>query len=52
VILAMWVGLRGGEKIEGYPPDVAPWVEMVIAAATILLILGCVAYVAKQKHDE
>jgi putative OPT family oligopeptide transporter len=52
VILAMWVGLRGGERIEGFPPNVAHWVEMVLAAATILLILGCVAYVAKQKHDE
>jgi putative OPT family oligopeptide transporter len=52
VILAMWVGLRGGERIEGFPPNVTHWVEMVLAAATILLILGCVAYVATRKHDE
>ena len=52
VILAMWVGIRGGEKIEGYPPDVAHWVEMVIAAVTILLILSCVAYVAKRPYEE
>jgi putative OPT family oligopeptide transporter len=52
VILAMWVGLRGGERIEGFPPNVAHWVETVLAAMTILLILGCVAYVATRKHDE
>ncbi len=52
VILAMWVGIRGGKKIEGYPPDVAHWVEMFLAALTILLILGCVSYVAKHGHEE
>jgi putative OPT family oligopeptide transporter len=52
VILAMWVGIRGGERIEGYPPDVTHWVEMALAAVTILLILGCVAYVAKRPYEE
>ncbi len=52
VILAMWVGIRGGKKIEGYPPDVAHWVEMLLAGVTILLILACVAYVAKHGHEE
>ncbi len=52
VILAMWVGLRGGERIEGYPPNVAHWIEMVLAGVTILLILACVAYVAKHGHEE
>ena len=51
VILAMWVGIRGGERIEGFPPAVAHWVEMVFAAATILLILGCVTYVATQRQS-
>jgi putative OPT family oligopeptide transporter len=52
VILAMWVGIRGGEKIEGFPPNVAHWVEMVLAAVTILLILGCLIYVARQRHEQ
>jgi len=52
VILAMWVGIRGGERIEGFPPNVAHWVEMVFAAVTILLILGCVTYVATRSSEE
>jgi len=52
VILAMWVGIRGGERIEGFPPNVAHWVEMVFAAVTILLILGCVTYTATRSSEE
>jgi hypothetical protein len=52
VILAVWVGIRGGERIEGFPPNVAHWVEMVFAAVTILLILGCVTFTATQSSEE
>jgi putative OPT family oligopeptide transporter len=50
VILAMWVGIRGGEKIEGFPPNVPHSIELVFAAVTILLILGCVTLVARQRQ--
>jgi uncharacterized oligopeptide transporter (OPT) family protein len=52
VILAVWVGIRGGQRIEGFPPNVAHWIEMVFAAVTILLILGWMTYVTKQRHEE
>jgi putative OPT family oligopeptide transporter len=50
VILAMWVGIRGGDRIQGFPPNVPHTVEMVFAAITILLILACVVYVARQRQ--
>jgi putative OPT family oligopeptide transporter len=52
VILAMWVGIRGGERIEGFPPNVPHSVEMAFAAVTILLILGCLISVARQRHQQ
>lgn len=51
VVLALWVGLRGGERIQGFPPSIGHAAEMFLAAVTILLILGCVAYVARQEYE-
>jgi putative OPT family oligopeptide transporter len=51
VVLALWVGIRGGERIQGFPPAISHTAEMVLAAGTILLILGSVAYVARQRYD-
>ncbi len=51
VVLALWVGIRGGERIQGFPPDISQFAEMSLAALTILLILGSVVYVARQRYD-
>jgi uncharacterized oligopeptide transporter (OPT) family protein len=50
VILAMWVGIRGGERIEGFPPNVPHSIELVFSAVAIMLIVGCVVYVARQRR--
>ena len=51
VVLAVWVvAVRGGEPIAGFPPTKLPdWASMLLAAATIALILGIMARYAKQK---
>jgi uncharacterized oligopeptide transporter (OPT) family protein len=52
VVLALWVGIRGGQRIQGFPPNIGHTAEMFLAAATIALILGCVFYVARQQYEE
>ena len=50
VILAVWVvGVRRGEPIGGFPPNIPEWASMLLAAATIALILGLMGNYAKQK---
>jgi len=50
VILAVWVvAVRRGEPIAGYAPNIPDWAGMLLAAATIGLILGIMGYYAKQK---
>jgi hypothetical protein len=39
VILAVWVVARGGEPIQGFPPNLPEWGMMGLAALTILAIL-------------
>jgi putative OPT family oligopeptide transporter len=39
VILAVWVVSRGGEPIQGFPPNLPEWGMMGLAALTILAIL-------------
>ncbi|MEM9557641.1 MAG: oligopeptide transporter, OPT family [Acidobacteriota bacterium] len=52
VVLAAWVGLSGGKKIEGIPLDVSPVVAQVIALAAVLAIAGAVVYFARRRIDE
>jgi putative OPT family oligopeptide transporter len=52
VLLALWVGLRGGERIQGFPPDIPHGAEMLLAAVTIGLILLSLVYVARQQYEE
>jgi putative OPT family oligopeptide transporter len=50
VVLAVWVvAVRGGNPISGFPPAIPEWASMLLAAATIGLILGIMAYYAKQQ---
>ena len=50
VILAVWVvAVRRGEPIAGYAPNIPDWASMLLAAATIGLILGIMGYYAKQR---
>jgi putative OPT family oligopeptide transporter len=50
VLLALWVGLRGGERIVGFPPALGPVATEALAFVAILLILVCMAVVAKRRH--
>jgi putative OPT family oligopeptide transporter len=50
VILAVWVvAVRRGEPIAGFAPDIPGWASMLLAAATIALILGIMGYYAKRR---
>jgi putative OPT family oligopeptide transporter len=51
VLLALWVGVRGGERIVGFPPDISHAAEVVLAGITILAILGCVILVARKRQE-
>ncbi|MEE8138349.1 MAG: oligopeptide transporter, OPT family, partial [Thermoanaerobaculia bacterium] len=52
VLLALWVGLRGGRKIEGIPLALSPlWVE-VLALAAILGILAWMTWIATREAAE
>lgn len=52
VLLAVWVvAARRGEPIAGYPPNIPDWAAMILAAATIVLILGTMAYHATRRAD-
>ena len=50
VILAVWVvAVRRGEPIAGFPPSVPDWASMLLAGATIALILGIMGYYATRE---
>jgi hypothetical protein len=44
VVLALWVGLRGGKRIEGFAPELPHAAEELLALATIGLILAIMAW--------
>ena len=46
VLLALWVGVRGGEKIAGIPLHLPEWVAAGISLIAIAAILGIMARVA------
>ncbi len=49
VLLAIWVGVRGGQRIVGFPPAVSDHVAEALAFVTILAILGSVTWVATRR---
>jgi len=44
VVLALWVGLRGGRRIEGFAPQLPQFAEELLALATIGAILGIMSW--------
>ena len=50
VLLALWVGIRGGKRIVGFAPDIPPAAAEALALVAILMILACVVIVAKRRH--
>ncbi len=52
VLLALWVGIRGGRRIVGFPPDLPPWAAEALALAAILAILGMMAwFIVKDRRE-
>ena len=49
VVLALWVAVQGGKRIQGIPLNLPHWAVEVVALLTILAILGIMAAVAKQR---
>jgi len=52
VLLAMWVGMRGGKPITGFPLGLSPVLEQLLALATIGAIMGFLAWHVMQKREE
>jgi len=51
VVLAVWVvAVRRGEPIAGFAPDIPDWASMLLAGATIALILGIMGHYAKKEE--
>ncbi len=46
VLLALWVAVRGGERIVGFPLDMPEAATQALAAVTILAILGIMVKIA------
>jgi hypothetical protein len=44
--LAVWVGIRGGRRIEGFAPDLSEPAANFLALLTIFAILGFMAFIA------
>jgi putative OPT family oligopeptide transporter len=51
VLLALWVAIRGGERIVGFPPNVPHLVEQALALATVLLIVGIMTAFIRARSD-
>ncbi|MCH7852232.1 MAG: oligopeptide transporter, OPT family, partial [Candidatus Marinimicrobia bacterium] len=53
VLLALWVGIRGGRRIVGFPPYLPPWAVEPLALTTILAILGMMAwFIVKDRRED
>ena len=51
VLLALWVALRGGERIVGFPPNLPHFLEQALALATVLLIVGIMTAFIRARSD-
>ena len=51
-LLALWVGVRGGQRIVGWPPDVSTAVAEALALAAILAIVALLAASARRAAGE
>lgn len=51
VVLAIWAVAKGGEKITGYPLDLGPVGDQLLAALTIGLIMWLLAHFARRPSE-
>lgn len=51
VLLALWVAIRGGERIVGFPPHLPEYLEQALALATILFVVGIMTAFIKARSD-
>jgi len=51
VLLALWVAVRGGERIVGFPPSLPHYLEQALALAAVLLIVGIMTAFIRAKSD-
>ncbi len=51
VLLALWVGIRGGKKIEGFPLDLPEPAAQALALLAIAAILGIMAVFVKGRRQ-
>jgi putative OPT family oligopeptide transporter len=49
VLLAMWVGVRGGRAIQGFPPALSPAATELLALATVAALVGWLGWHVKRK---
>ena len=52
VLLAVWVGVRGGGRITGFPLDLPHALAEALALAAILALVGIMAWVATRRHSD
>ncbi|MGB5295414.1 MAG: oligopeptide transporter, OPT family, partial [Thermoanaerobaculia bacterium] len=52
VLLAIWVGVRGGQRIVGFPPDLSASGANFLSLLTIFAILGFMAFIATRGNPE
>jgi putative OPT family oligopeptide transporter len=51
VLLALWVAVRGGERIVGFPPNLPDYMVQALALAAIVLIVGIMTAFIRSKSD-
>jgi putative OPT family oligopeptide transporter len=51
VLLALWVAVRGGQRIVGFPPHLPEYLEQALTLGTILLIVWIMTAFIKARSD-
>jgi putative OPT family oligopeptide transporter len=51
VVLALWVALRGGERIVGFPPTIPGFAEMILSGLTIAAILWLMVWMVNWREE-
>lgn len=51
VLLALWVAVRGGQRIVGFPPQIPEYLEQALSLGTILLIVWLMTAFIRARTD-
>ena len=51
VLLALWVAVRGGRRIVGFPPHIPEYLEQALSLGTILLIVWLMTAFIRARTD-